>query len=213
MNVEQDAGRDEQADLRDRARDHVADAVERTRPVVVTGAERARDHVATGVERGAPVVGEVVERAVVVAARLWRAWEDASAKRRLGAVLVVSYVVFHEVSLLAALGVVVVGVGAHSAVNDPDPVADPVRLAKEKYVAGEIDEQELERRLAIRLDEDKQKVREVVEQVNGVGPSTSSEVALRFETVEALRAASVEELQAVPEVGEARAEAIARRTR
>lgn len=85
---------------------------------------------------------------------------------------------------------------------------DDVEEARRAYVADEIDEQELERRLALHLDERNERIREHVEHVNGVGPSTSAAVAVEFESVDRLRRASRDELESVAGVGPKTAEAI-----
>jgi ERCC4-type nuclease len=87
----------------------------------------------------------------------------------------------------------------------------PVERLHNQYAAGEIDEQELERRLEIQMDDRNEEIREHVEQVGGVGPVTAREIALSFESVDALRRADRDDLEAVPNVGPKRAEQIAGR--
>jgi len=73
---------------------------------------------------------------------------------------------------------------------------------------GVIDEAEMERRLDVLEDPAADRIREVVERVNGVGTSTSFAIAARFDSLRDLREASRAELEAVPNVGPDRARAI-----
>lgn len=76
------------------------------------------------------------------------------------------------------------------------------------YREGRIDEAELEQRLELTLDDRNERIRETVEQVNGVGRATSAALAHEFESVEALREADAERLQEVNGVGPKTAAAI-----
>ena len=87
------------------------------------------------------------------------------------------------------------------ALSPPEPTT--VEQLHEEYVAGEIGEAELERRLADALDERTDAIREEVEAVDDVGPIRAAEIAETFESVEAVRRASVDELQEAEHVGEA----------
>lgn len=89
---------------------------------------------------------------------------------------------------------------------------DDLADAHRAYVEGEIDEAELEARVELALDPRADELRETVEQVNGIGPSTSAAIARRFESVEQVREASPDELaEQVNGVGPDRAEAICER--
>lgn len=94
--------------------------------------------------------------------------------------------------------------------SEPD---DDLAEARRQYVEGEIDLREFEQRAELHLDPRADELREVVEQVNGVGPATSAAVARKFESVEQLREASPSELEHVNGVGPDRAEAINQRVR
>jgi NAD-dependent DNA ligase len=85
---------------------------------------------------------------------------------------------------------------------------DDVDEAHAAYVAGEIDERELEQRLEIAVDPEADRIRAAVEDVSGVGPARSAAIAREFETIGAVRDAGVDELADVPDVGRALAEAI-----
>ena len=85
---------------------------------------------------------------------------------------------------------------------------DPAEAARRAYVDGEIDEQELEYRLAVAFDPDRDRVQSTVEQAHGVGPATSAALRERFETVDAIQAADRDQLADVPGVGQERAAAI-----
>jgi len=104
--------------------------------------------------------------------------------------------------------VALAGTVAHIAAVNHDQDGSAVENANAAYVRGEIDEQELERRLELALDPRAERIRETVEQVNGVGPATSAAIASEFESLESVRAANPAELESVNGVGPDRAEAI-----
>jgi ERCC4-type nuclease len=89
---------------------------------------------------------------------------------------------------------------------------DAEERAKAAYVAGEIGEEEMERRVALAVDSDRQTVRERAERAPGVGPDLSRSVAEEFSTPERLAHADAEEIaERVHGVGPGRAEEIADR--
>ncbi|PCR88615.1 helix-hairpin-helix domain-containing protein [Natrinema ejinorense] len=110
---------------------------------------------------------------------------------------------------------VIVAVIAAASVRDrlssdnQDPIAD----VHDQFAAGEIDELELERRLEFHVDDRNEKIRAVVEDVNGVGKATSKAIAREFDSLDALRAADQERLEDVHGVGERTAEAVLGRVR
>jgi hypothetical protein len=73
--------------------------------------------------------------------------------------------------------------------------------ARELYVSGEISLPEFERRAELAVDGEAGSIRQLVEEINGVGPDTSAEVALAFDDVEELREADASELMEIPGVG------------
>jgi DNA repair protein RadC len=83
---------------------------------------------------------------------------------------------------------------------NPDP--SPVEQIHAEYVDGDIGEEELESRLSYALDERAQTIRDEVEHVEGIGTTRAAEISDHFESVEAVRRASKEELQQVEHVGE-----------
>ncbi|GGL26159.1 hypothetical protein GCM10009037_07230 [Halarchaeum grantii] len=85
---------------------------------------------------------------------------------------------------------------------------DAVKLA---YIEGEITLDELERRLSVIVDPRAEQLQRSVEAVSGVGPKTAWSLAEAFADEDELRAASREELERVPNVGEERARAIRER--
>lgn len=86
-----------------------------------------------------------------------------------------------------------------------------VERLQDLRVAGEISEREFERRLEVALDDETERIRAAVEPIPGVGPSLSSYLAERFDSIDELREADVEDLREVPDVGEKRATEIQRR--
>jgi ERCC4-type nuclease len=113
--------------------------------------------------------------------------------------------------LLALVGFVIVLVlGAVDKFSREEQAiqAQRVERLKEKRVAGEISESEFERRLELHLDDETDKIRTAVEPIPGVGEELSKFLAERFDSLDELREADVEQLENVPGVGEQRAEAI-----
>lgn len=94
-----------------------------------------------------------------------------------------------------------------------DVQGDDLEAARRAYVDGEISLSEFERRVQLHLDPEADRIREAVEPINGIGPSTSAAIAERFATVDAVEQAEQRELEAVPGVGPDRAEAIRERLR
>ncbi|WP_336331136.1 helix-hairpin-helix domain-containing protein [Haloarcula sp. CGMCC 1.2071] len=80
---------------------------------------------------------------------------------------------------------------------------------RDLYAQGDISLDEFERRAELVLDDEANRIREAVEEVGGIGPETSANVALAFRSEQELQRATVEDLQEVGEVGEQRAEDIA----
>lgn len=76
------------------------------------------------------------------------------------------------------------------------------------YVTDQIDEREMERRLDVLEDPEADRIRKSVERVSGIGESRSWAIAARFRSLDEVRAASVDELTAVPDIGEYRAQAL-----
>ena len=83
-----------------------------------------------------------------------------------------------------------------------------LETARERYVDGEISLDEFESRAELILDDRAQEIREVVEEVSGVGPSTSASIAQEFDDVEKVRRASEERLRAIHGIGPSTAEAL-----
>lgn len=93
--------------------------------------------------------------------------------------------------------------------SDPDPIDE----AKAAFAAGEIDAAEFDRRLEFHLDDRNDRIRAVVEDVNGVGDTTSKAIAREFDSLEDLRRADREDLERVYGVGEETADAVLERVR
>lgn len=111
------------------------------------------------------------------------------------------------VSVLAFLAVVVGGWLRDRLTSDPDPIEE----LKQQRANDELSQDEFERRLEVILDDENDRIRACVEPVPGIGPERSRYIAERYRSVEELRAASREELESLPEVGEQRAAAIKER--
>lgn len=81
---------------------------------------------------------------------------------------------------------------------------DPVEQARTAYAAGEIDKTEFDRRLEFHLDDWNDQIRVVVEDVTGLGETTSKAIARGFDSLEDLRRADRDRLEGVPGVGSRR---------
>lgn len=88
---------------------------------------------------------------------------------------------------------------------------DDVEKARSAYEAGVISLGEYERRVELAEDPEAERIRNEVESVNGVGPSTSADIALYFDSLEELRAADQEDLERIHGIGEETASAITER--
>lgn len=95
----------------------------------------------------------------------------------------------------------------HDAVSrDSDDTAfdGPVgaRDARVAYVSGEIDEDELERRLDLAYDPDVRAIRREYESIGGVGEKTCHKLADHFGTLDAIDQATTDDLENVHGIGE-----------
>jgi len=81
------------------------------------------------------------------------------------------------------------------------PGPSPVEQLQQEWVDNEITDEEFERRLELALDERAVVIREAVEEIDGVGTERSALLADRFESVEAVRRASRDELTAINDIG------------
>lgn len=89
--------------------------------------------------------------------------------------------------------------------NPPDPEPSPIDEAHQAYYEGQIDEDELERRLEILVDDRAQTIRDMADDTDGVGEELSRDLAREFETVEDLVGADVDDLQEIDGIGEKKA--------
>lgn len=115
------------------------------------------------------------------------------------------------IAMIAGTVLVLVGVVAALVWNWRREEVDDVEAARRAYADGEIPLAEMERRIDVALDPRAQRLRALVEDVQGVGPETSAAIAGEFGTVEALEGASMADLQEIYGVGPNTAGAIRRR--
>lgn len=86
---------------------------------------------------------------------------------------------------------------------------DEVEREQRLYATGAITMEEFERRVELILDERANRIRAAVEEVGGIGPELSTNVALEFDSLEELEHTSAEDLaDRVSGIGEAKAEAV-----
>lgn len=116
---------------------------------------------------------------------------------------------------LAGWGMLLLLVGGGFAIVDydrrRDAQAGAVSDLTARYADDEIDLQTFEQEVELVLDDRAQKIMTAVEEVGGVGPATASNIALRYASLDQVRAADPEDLETVNGVGPQRAEAIAER--
>ena len=86
--------------------------------------------------------------------------------------------------------------------TEPSPV-DEVHQA---YLDGEIGEDELENRLEVLVDNRAATIREMADNIDGIGDELSREIAREFDSVADLHAADREALESIEGIGEQRAE-------
>ena len=107
----------------------------------------------------------------------------------------------------AGVALVVCGTIVAEAVRrwrEPEP--GTVEYVHHLYRTDAIDEREMERRLAVVVDPEAERIREATERVSGIAEKTSWSIASRFDTLDDVREADLDELQAVPNVGDKRAQ-------
>ena len=92
--------------------------------------------------------------------------------------------------------------------NDPEQTA--IDEVHQLYLDGDIDEDELEDRLEILVDDRARMIRDLADDEHGIGEEISRKVAREFDTVGEYVAADIEDLKAIDDVGEERAERLAR---
>lgn len=107
-------------------------------------------------------------------------------------------------------GVILVGAvvaamfGAARAGDGPTDVERAVQAYRDGYIG----EHELEARLELAMDPEAERIRVATEAINGIGPATSADLALAFDSLEELRAADHDDLTDVHGIGPSTAEAV-----
>jgi len=92
--------------------------------------------------------------------------------------------------------------------EDDDPEPRAVDEVHQLYLADEIDERELEHRLEVLVDDRARVVRDMADDVDGIGEELSRDIAREFDSVADLWAADAEDFERVDGIGEARAAAL-----
>jgi len=119
-----------------------------------------------------------------------------------------SMLVYSKGNLALAAGILLATLGVMTA-GEGDDRRSEVETAQRAYVEGDIDLAEYEARLELILDDEAERIRAVVEDVRGIGPETSADLALEFDTVQSLKTADRDDLKSVHNVGPKTAEKIA----
>lgn len=87
-------------------------------------------------------------------------------------------------------------------------VEERIAELRERYVEGELTLEQFSLRAEIVLDPERCIVRDELEEIDGIGPETSTAIAARFATIDDVQEASRDELEDVDGVGPATSEAI-----
>lgn|GEM_PF-3296133 len=90
-----------------------------------------------------------------------------------------------------------------------DPEQTAVDAVHQRYLDDEIDEDELEDRLEVLVDDRARTIRDLADDEHGIGEEISRKVAQEFDTVGEFVNADVEEFQVIDDVGPERAEILA----
>ncbi|WP_018259353.1 helix-hairpin-helix domain-containing protein [Halomicrobium katesii] len=89
--------------------------------------------------------------------------------------------------------------------DPPELEPSPIDEAHEAYFQDRIDEDELERRLEILVDDRAKTIRDMADDTDGIGEEFSRDLAREFETVAELQGADVDDLQEIDGIGEKKA--------
>lgn len=108
-------------------------------------------------------------------------------------------------SMIAFLGAIGLASTSTEFETTPDSEIDET---KRLYVEGAISLDEFENRAELILDERAQEIRDVVEEIAGIGPATSAAIAQEFASVDSLRMAKADRLKGIHGIGTSTAEAI-----
>jgi ERCC4-type nuclease len=102
------------------------------------------------------------------------------------------------------------GAWLHDRLQTENSEQTAVDEVHQHYLDGDIDEDELEDRLEILVDDWARTIRDLADDEHGIGEEISRKVAREFDTVGEFVAADVEELKAIDDVGQERAERLDR---
>ncbi|MFC6975690.1 helix-hairpin-helix domain-containing protein [Halomicroarcula sp. GCM10025709] len=89
--------------------------------------------------------------------------------------------------------------------DDPETEPTPIDQAHHAFVEGEIGVEELERRLAVLVDDRARTIREMADDADGIGEALSRDLAREFDTVSELRGADAADFERIDGIGEKRA--------
>jgi ERCC4-type nuclease len=110
-----------------------------------------------------------------------------------------------------AIFLLAVGAALHGKYKErfgPSERERELAAARSAYESGEITLAEYERRAEFLVDDRNERIRAVVEEINGIGDARGKAIAREFASVDAVATASREELMAVHGIGEQRADAV-----
>jgi len=114
--------------------------------------------------------------------------------------------VFVSIRVLVNRGRVARGINRLVDRLDTDDEPTPIDGVHQQYINGDIDERELERRLEVLVDDRAATIRDMADDVDGIGEELSRDLAREFDSVAELQGADAGNLQRVEGIGETRAE-------
>jgi NAD-dependent DNA ligase len=107
-------------------------------------------------------------------------------------------------AVLVVAGLVLVSAVREYAGDEPTDVEQAIAAYRDGY----INEAELDDRLELAMDPEAERIRVATEAINGIGPATSADLALAFDSLEELRRADHDDLTDVHGIGPSTAEAV-----
>jgi len=107
-------------------------------------------------------------------------------------------------AVIVVAGLVLVSAAHEYLGDEPSDVDQAIQAYRDGYIS----ETELEDRLELAMDPEAERIRVATEAINGIGPATSADLALAFDSLEELRRADHDELTDVHGIGPSTADAV-----
>ena len=107
-------------------------------------------------------------------------------------------------AVIVVAGLVLVSAAREYVGDEPDDIEQAIAAYRDGYIS----EAELDDRLELAMDPEAERIRVATEAINGIGPATSADLALAFDSLEDLRRADHDDLTAVHGIGPSTADAV-----